>query len=188
MKWPTIDHISAMLPLPGGYRYETLARPGIPALIEGIRQWHPDIAVGGGSCYLREDFYTSNVFLDGEAEKQVYVGVFKRGDELAGMWSFEQEPDALTLYGRLIVIAPAHRATRLASTVMPLAELVGRAMGGRVSVRAGHAQDPPRAARTGTRGISAHRLHLGLRPRGGRAGCRQARVRRGVCQGARAGG
>lgn len=129
MNWPTIDEMSAMAPLPNGYRYDMLARSAIPALIDSIKLWHPDIAVGGGSCYLRDDFYTDKVFLDGEAEKDIFVGLFMRGDELAGMWSWEQEPDALTLYGRLIVIAPTHRDAKLASKVMPLAELAGRAMG-----------------------------------------------------------
>jgi hypothetical protein len=129
MRWPTIDAISTMAPLPDGYRYEKLARAGITALIEGIRQWHPDIAVGGGSCYLQEDFYDVYVSLDGEGDKDVFVGVFKRGDELVGMWSWEQVPDTLSLYGRLIIIAPAHRDAKLASTVMPLGELAGRAMG-----------------------------------------------------------
>ena len=48
--------------------------------------------------YLREDFYTDKVCLDGEDEEAILVGLFKRGDELVGMWSWEQEPDALTLY------------------------------------------------------------------------------------------
>jgi hypothetical protein len=129
MKWPTIDDLAAMGPLPHGYRYEILRRSGIPALIKAIREWHPDIAVGGGSCYLREDFYARHVHLDGEAEKDVFVGVFKFGDELAGMWSWEQLPEALSLYGRLIIVSPAHREAKLASAVMPLAELAGRAMG-----------------------------------------------------------
>ena len=129
MKWPTIEQMSAMAPLPDGYRYERLKRSDIPALIESIKRWHPDIAVGGGSCYLHEDFYTGKVFLDGEAEKDIFVGLFKRDDELAGMWSWEQEPDALSLYGRLIIVAPSHRDAKLASKVMPMAELAGRAMG-----------------------------------------------------------
>lgn len=78
MKWPTIEDISALVPLPNGYRYEFLRRAGIPELVESIGRWHPDIAVGGGSCYLREDFYTGSVFLDGEAEKDIIVGLFKR--------------------------------------------------------------------------------------------------------------
>jgi hypothetical protein len=42
-----------------------LARSGIRALIDGIRLWHPDIGVGGASCFLREDFYENRVCLDG---------------------------------------------------------------------------------------------------------------------------
>jgi hypothetical protein len=129
MKWPATDQLSAMAPLPEGYRYDWLKRSEIPSLISCIKRWHPDIAVGGGSCYLREDFYTDHVFLDGEAEKNIIVGLFKHIDELAGMWSLEQEPDALTLYSRLIILAPEHRSAKLASKAVPLVELVGRAMG-----------------------------------------------------------
>ena len=129
MKWPTIEQFSAMCTLPPGYRFEALKRADIPALIEAIQRWHPDIAVGGGSCYLREDYYDHYVSLDGETEKPVIVCLFRYGDELAGMWSWEQEPDALTLYARLIIISPEHRSAKLASKVMPLAELAGRAMG-----------------------------------------------------------
>ena len=129
MKWPTIDQFSAMTPLPDGYTFEQLKRADIPALIEAIKVWHPDIAVGGGSCYLREDFYTGHVCLDGESEKNILVALFRYGDEMVGMWSWEQEPDALTLYARLIIIAPSHRSAKLASKVMPLAETAGRLMG-----------------------------------------------------------
>ena len=129
MKWPTIEQFSAMITLPDGYRFERLTRADIPALIEAIKLWHPDIAVGGGSCYLREDFYNDHVYLEGETEKNILVCLFRHGDELAGMWSWEQEPDALTLYARLIIIAPSHRSAKLASQVMPMAELAGRLMG-----------------------------------------------------------
>ena len=129
MKWPTIEQFSAMCSLPPRFRIEALKRADVPALIEAIQQWHPDIAVGGGSCYLREDYYDQYVSLNGETEKPVIVCLFRHDDELAGMWSWEQEPDALTLYARLIVIDPKHRSAKLASKVMPLAELAGRAMG-----------------------------------------------------------
>lgn len=130
MKWPAIDQLAAIAPpLPDGYRYEWLTRSQIPALITCIERWHPDIAIGGGSCYLREDFYNDHVYLDGEEVKNIIVGVFKHGDEFAGMWSWEQDPDALSIYGKLIVISPEHRSAKLASKAMPMFELVGRAMG-----------------------------------------------------------
>jgi hypothetical protein len=129
LKWPRIDSISSMAPLPREYRHDSLTRTDIPRLVDCIRRWHPDIAVGGGSCYLREDFYASHVCLDPEGNQDIFVGLFKRGDELVGMWSWEKEPDTLALYARLIIIAPEHREAKLASAVMPLAELAGRAMG-----------------------------------------------------------
>jgi hypothetical protein len=129
MKWPTIEQISAMTSLPEGFRFEYLRRQDVPELIASIGRWHPDIAIGGGSCYLRQGFYDEQVqFADGR-ERNVLVALFRRGDEMAGMWSWEKEPDSLSLYARLIVISPKYRSAKLATTVMPMAEVAGRAMG-----------------------------------------------------------
>jgi len=129
MKWSTIEEMSTLAPLPESYRYERLSRAGIPALIAGIKVWYPDISVGAASCYLREDFYTDKVFLEGEAERDVCVLLFKCKDELVGMWSFEQEPEALAIYGRLLIIAPEHRGSKLAGSATVGTERMGRAMG-----------------------------------------------------------
>ena len=129
MKWPTIDELSALVPLPDGYRFEQLGRTNIEPLIAAIKAWHPDIAVGTASCYLREDFYHSRVCLDGAAEKDILVVTFTFNDELAGMWSFEREEDALAIYGRLIIVAPAHRGTKLSVIAMIGTEKLGRTMG-----------------------------------------------------------
>jgi len=129
MQWPTVDQISAMATLPPGFRFEFLKREDVPELIENIARWHPDIAIGGGSCYLREKFYDEEVQFAGGPVRNVLVALFRRGDEMAGMWSWEKEPDSLSLYARLIVISPEYRSAKLGTAVMPLAELVGRAMG-----------------------------------------------------------
>ena len=129
MNWPSIDEIRTMTSLPEGYRFEQLGRSDIPVLIEAIREWHPDIAVGIASCYLRENFYTEKVFLKDEVQKDLYVLLVMRGDELAGMGSWEREPDALTLYAKLGIIAPAHRNFKIAGRTMEFSENLGRAMG-----------------------------------------------------------
>lgn len=129
MKWPTVDQISAMATLPPGFRFEFLRREDVPELIDNVARWHPDIAIGGGSCYLREKFYAEQVQFDGGPDRSVLVALFRRGDEMAGMWSWEKELDSLSLYARLIVISPQYRSAKLGTAVMPLAELVGRAMG-----------------------------------------------------------
>ncbi len=129
MKWPDPEALSTMWSLPDGYRNESLKRADIPALIAAINVWHPDVAVGAGSCYLREDFYAEKVSLAGETEKDVIVMVTKFDGELAGMGSWEREPDALTLYARFGAIAPEHRDAKLAVRAMEFGERLGRAMG-----------------------------------------------------------
>jgi hypothetical protein len=60
--------------------------------------------VGVASCYLRREFFLERVYLAGEADRDTYVQLITCGGELAGMWSYEREPDALTVYGRLLVV------------------------------------------------------------------------------------
>ena len=87
--------------LPEGYRVERLSRSEIPELIAAIATWHPDIAVGSASCYLREAFYVDKVFLHGESDNELLVLLIKRGIELAGFCSFEREPvDGVKQHGR----------------------------------------------------------------------------------------
>lgn len=91
MNWPSIEKIGTMTQLPDGYRFEQLKRSDIPALIEAIKVWHPDISVGMGS--------------------------------------WEREPDALTLYAKLGIIAPEHRGVKLSVRAVEFSENLGRAMG-----------------------------------------------------------
>jgi hypothetical protein len=129
MNWHGIEKIATLTQLPEGYRFEQLKRSDIPALIEAVKVWHPDISVGAASCYLRENFYTEKVFLRDEAEKDLYVVLIMHGDELAGMGSWEREPDALSLYARLGIIAPDHRGAKIAVRAVEFTENLGRAMG-----------------------------------------------------------
>jgi hypothetical protein len=129
VKWPSTSELSALVPLPAGYRFADLERAMIPALTAAIRLWHPAISVGVASCYLREDFYFDRVVLDGRVDRDVLVVPITFEAELAGVWSFEREMDSLAIYGRLIVIAPAHRGAKLAAIAMKGTENLGRAMG-----------------------------------------------------------
>lgn len=129
MKWPATDDIAKLHGLPEGYRFEQLRRSDIPALISAIAAWHPDISIGIGSCYLRESFYTEKVFLRDEVEKDLYVVLIMHGEELAGMGSWEREPDALTLYARLGIVAPVHRGLKISVRAVEFSENLARAMG-----------------------------------------------------------
>jgi hypothetical protein len=129
MKWLTVDEVVKLVPLPNGYRFEQLDRANIAPLIAALKVWHPDIAVGVASCYLREDFYHSRVCIEGDDEKDIYVYSIWFNDELVGMWSVEREVDALAIYARLIVVAPAHRGAKVSGMLTVAYENVGRAMG-----------------------------------------------------------
>lgn len=124
-----IDELLTLVPLPTGYHFERLSRANIAPLVEAIKVWQPDIAVGVASCYLREDFYHNRAFLDGEAQKDVWVVLFRLNDEVVGVWSLEREAEALAIYGRLVIVAAAHRGAKLAGSVMMGSEDMGRSMG-----------------------------------------------------------
>ncbi len=129
MKWLRIDDVARLVPLPAGYRLEQLRREEIQEVIDSVASWHPDIVVGVASCYLRGEFYEEKVYLHGERERDIYVLLVKRGDEIAALWSLERESEALTIYGRYLVISPAHRGSKLAVHLMAGAEPMCRAMG-----------------------------------------------------------
>lgn len=129
MKWPATEELSALMPLPNGYRYERLDRATVAPLVAALKSWHPAIVVGAASCFVREEFYPARVCLDGGLDKNILVVRIMFNDELVGMWSMEREIDSLAIYARLIVLAPAHRGMKLSVLASMGAENVSRAMG-----------------------------------------------------------
>ena len=129
MNWVTINELSNKLSIPDGYRIEQLKRSEIPEVIRCFRDWFPDITVGAESCYQREDFYSREVFLEGESERDVIVLLLKKDQELVAIVSLQRSEDTLTLYGRLGAIAPRYRGAKLAYIGPALLEAVGRSMG-----------------------------------------------------------
>jgi GNAT superfamily N-acetyltransferase len=130
MRWPTIEDLRRLVPLPPGYDYEQLKRADVPELIAAIERWHPDIKVGAGSAYLRESFYDEKVTLAGEAERDTFAVLFRHGGRMVGLWSWDRELDALAIYGRLLVVAPEHRGAKLAVSAMQGTERLARHCGG----------------------------------------------------------
>jgi hypothetical protein len=129
MRWPTIDELRVMVPLPEGYSFAPLERAGIAALIANIKLWYPEISVGANSGYLREAFYDKKVCFAGESERDIMVVPLTFADQVIGVWSFEREMDSLAIYGRTLIVAPAHRGANLASFMLKGTEFIGRAMG-----------------------------------------------------------
>ena len=129
MKWPTAEALAALVRLPAGYRFGRLDWSHVPRVTSSLRQWYPDISVGSLSCFLREDFYRDRVCLDGASDKDIWGARILFEDDLVGFWSFEREEDSLAIYGRVIVVAPAHRGAKLADHAMVGSVSIGRVMG-----------------------------------------------------------
>ncbi len=129
MKWPTTNEQRALIPLPQGYQFERLERAHIADLIANIKLWYPEISVGSNSGYLREDYYLNRVSFEGCAEHDILVMPMTFGGELVGVWSFEREVDSLAIYGRILILAPAHRGSNLSGIMLKGAETLGRSMG-----------------------------------------------------------
>jgi len=124
-----IEHFAALAPLAVGYRFEMLKRADIPALVAALTAWFPDIAVGGASCYLQEEFYSRKTFFADALEEDNLVLVLRRGDALAGMFSCELDRATQSIYAGLGVASPEHRGSNLAHAGMVFAEAVGRHLG-----------------------------------------------------------
>ena len=129
MNWPAIETLRELIPLPEGYDFLAFEYAHIAPMIAALKEWHPEIAAGVSSCYLREDFYLSRVASRSGADADVLVVSIACNGEMVGMWSFEREIDSLAIYGRLIVLAPAHRGAGLAVLAMQGTEHIGRTMG-----------------------------------------------------------
>ena len=129
MNWPHVDALATLIPLPAGYRFAQFDRAHIVPMIAAIKEWHPAISVGVGSAYVREEFYYDKVCLDGRTDRDIWASPIMFNDELAGIWSIEREVDSLAIYGRLLILAPAHRGAKLSVITLRGAENVGRLMG-----------------------------------------------------------
>src|SRR5262245_25988829 len=116
-------------PLGAGYRFELLRREDIAQLASSVREWFPDISVGGASRYLREEFYTEHVPCEGEATADHIVLVLRRCHVLAGMFACEIDRETQSVYAALGVAAPQHRGSNLAYAGITFTEELGRLAG-----------------------------------------------------------
>ena len=128
MLWPNVEVISQQVKLPDGYSYQLLRRGDVPALIDAISAWYPDVFVGAASGYLNTDFYETEATLDGEVERDLWVVQIRFGQELAGFASWDRERAAQTIYARFGVVSPNHRGAKLAVRLMQFGEAAARAM------------------------------------------------------------
>lgn len=129
MNWPNAHELMHLAALPGDYRYQILRRMDVPEIASSVRQWQPSWTIGAASVYLRESFYEDSASFEGEAPRDMLIVLIRKGNELAGMASFERDLDTLSLYSGLFVLAPEHRGVGLSKGEGDPAEAIARAMG-----------------------------------------------------------
>jgi hypothetical protein len=109
MEWPTADQLTSSCPLPDGYAYQVLREADIPEVASSVLDWQPTWRVGSASAFTQTSFYREKAFLDGGVARDVFVLLIRAGAELVAVFPMERLPEALTLYGCLAVVSPAHR-------------------------------------------------------------------------------
>jgi len=129
LQWPTAAELAAQVPLPPGFDYLLPAAADVPRLVRAVNEWFPGLAVSNASCFLREDFYTEQVCLDGDRRGDHFVLLYRSATEWAGMLAVERDCDSQVIYGRVGTVAGPHRGAGLSRTFPPLMEVMGRAMG-----------------------------------------------------------
>lgn len=131
MHWQP-DAVLAAFATPPGYRLQPV-RPGdVPELIDCLRAWYPEQAVGTESVHLDPAFYQQEVFLDGGDPTRAVLALVARpleSEEIVAALTLECDARALTVSGRLGAVAPAHRSSALGLLGPRLLEAFGRAMG-----------------------------------------------------------
>ena len=126
LEWPSIEELTAWAPMPAGYGYKLPSREDVPQLIAAVENWYPDIATGAASGYTRMQFYDEKVVLQGDdGRKDILALMYVKGDQLVGFGSIEREPDALSSYGRLMVIDPDYQGAKLGTIGMAVMDGMG---------------------------------------------------------------
>ncbi|RTL27148.1 MAG: hypothetical protein EKK47_19710 [Burkholderiales bacterium] len=109
MKWPSAEDLVSTCKLPQGYAYQVLREEHIPEVASSVLDWQPTWRVGSASAFTQASFYREKAYLDQGAQRDVFVLLIRAGTELAAVLPMERLPEALTLYGCLAVVSPAHR-------------------------------------------------------------------------------
>ena len=109
MEWPTAEELTSTCALPDGYAYQVLREEYIDEVASSVLDWQPTWRVGSASVFTQASFYREKAFLDGGVPRDVFVLLIRAGTELVAVLPMERIPEALTLYGCLAVVSPAHR-------------------------------------------------------------------------------
>lgn len=132
--WPELIALTACAPLPPGVVVRQLGRSDIPAVIEHLRAWYPDLAHNdGGRHFCDAALYEREAALAGEpcaiAERPLYVMLIAAGERIVLIRIFKY--DAATTIADMTVLAvdPEHRNRGLGRIAVEWSNALLRAAG-----------------------------------------------------------
>lgn len=129
MEWPSADQLASTCTLPEGYVYQVLREEHIDEVASSVLSWQPTWRVGSASAFTQASFYREKATLEGTTGRDVFVLLIRAGAELVAVLPMERLPEALTLYGSLAVVSPAHRGRLVPKMRGDYLEAVARLVG-----------------------------------------------------------
>lgn len=126
MKWPTPAEISRKMSVPKGFVLDTVSLNETHQLAALLGAWYPDIREGIEGCHLDPEFFLNQVTLkESKQEHSIYALVFRHNDRIAGFFSAERNERAKTVFGRLGVVDPCYRQSKLGNAGLASLVAVG---------------------------------------------------------------
>lgn len=136
MPWRSVEALAQetsrhpYLALPPGYSLDQLRASEVPVLVDSLRTWYPDIAVGSESCHLDPDFYYARVQLrEATDDRVIFPITIKHQGRIISLVNLEKDPEELTIEAKMGVVQPQYRGMGLGYLGPGLLEVMGRASG-----------------------------------------------------------
>lgn len=127
--WPPIESFQQHVPLPEGVCLRFFRPEELDTLPSTWVRWYPAVRVGAESVFLQPDWLRANIVTTESLDRPIYAYAIEKDGVPVAMMSFQREPHAGTLHGRLGVLDPDARVGILGALGFPafvkLGELVG---------------------------------------------------------------
>jgi hypothetical protein len=130
--WPRMEALHAAFQLPPDFALRLVRESDFETLPQMLLRWHPRIAVGVGSIFLKRDFLRTSVVHENLPNADIFALVLTHKGEPCGFQSFERQVGTRTLRARLGVLAPEARSGLLGAFGFLLFEKVGELVGAQV--------------------------------------------------------
>lgn len=127
--WGDLQEMAARLPLGTGFRFEMLRSEEIPALVDCLGQWYPDIRIGSMSTLLQPSHLAQRACTSEHPNRDLLVIVLKYETALAGLFTCRRDWRTMSIHAALGVTAPQYRGANLVRSGLALTEASGRYMG-----------------------------------------------------------